>query len=331
MTSQSPLFSVVICTYNRAELLGDAIESVLGQDFNPERYEVLVIDNNSTDGTAVLVRHYPRVRYVFEGKQGLSHARNRGWREAAGRYVAYLDDDAVAPEPWLDLAETIAEERQPAIFGGPIRPRFEVPPPKWWRHWYLVGGFPKTPRALVESEIVYGGNFFCRRDLFAQVGGFDERFGRRGGDLGYGEEQVFQAKVRCLLPDEEIYFHPDLYVDHFTPHYKTSWRWTLKNQFSLGLSAARRQGAIDGFSKHARASDLSASIKRVLKIAYTLSLGIPLRDREAFPRPQNYLYENLGRHLRGLGKIYGRFSNPRAIEAASHPSDDKESARSLTP
>ena len=102
--------SIVICTYNRADLARQAIASVLAQDFPSSEYELLVVDNRSTDHTGAMAQEFcasnPNVRYLIEKEIGLSHARNCGWQAARGEYVAYIDDDCKVPPSWLsaDLA-----------------------------------------------------------------------------------------------------------------------------------------------------------------------------------------------------------------------------------
>ena len=95
-----PRLSVIVCTFNRASALERCLESLRAQHADPATFEVLVIDNASPDDTRERVERYLNgplpCRYVFEPVQGLSHARNRGAREAAAPYVTYLDDDAVS-------------------------------------------------------------------------------------------------------------------------------------------------------------------------------------------------------------------------------------------
>ena len=120
---KNELISVVICTYNRADLARQAITSVLAQDFPQTEYELLIVDNNSTDHTGALAQEfckaYPNVRYIFESHVGLSAARDRGWQEAGGEYVGYIDDDCKVPASWLSAAAEVIEQVHPAAFGGP--------------------------------------------------------------------------------------------------------------------------------------------------------------------------------------------------------------------
>ena len=97
LSGMKPSISVVVCTFNRAQLAATAIESLCEQTADKSQYEVIVVDNNSQDNTREVTEdfcsRYPNLRYCLEEEQGLSHARNRGWRESRGVYVAYVDDD----------------------------------------------------------------------------------------------------------------------------------------------------------------------------------------------------------------------------------------------
>ena len=124
--------SVVICTYNRAELLANSLQTLCEQTINKSDYEVLVVDNNSQDSTPNLTesfcRYYPNIRYFLETRQGLSHARNRGWQEAKGLYVAYIDDDCKVPEQWLTIAMKIIDRIAPTAFGAAPSIKSETAP-----------------------------------------------------------------------------------------------------------------------------------------------------------------------------------------------------------
>src|SRR4028118_720250 len=117
-----PLVSAIICTHNREEYLGEAIDSLLRQDFY--NYEVVVVDNASSDRTRELVEERlssPRLNYVYEPRTGLSVARNTGAKEAQAPILAYLDDDAVASSFWLKaIYEAFARNEKLAIAGGKV-------------------------------------------------------------------------------------------------------------------------------------------------------------------------------------------------------------------
>ena len=97
--------SAVVCTLNRATYLARAVESLVNQTYPKEYYEIIVVDNGSTDNTREVVEQFSQcaiIRYIYEPVKGLSQARNTGWQAAAGKYVAYLDDDAIARPRWLE-------------------------------------------------------------------------------------------------------------------------------------------------------------------------------------------------------------------------------------
>src|SRR5713226_9622239 len=123
-SDSTPLISVVICTRNRAQLLERALASVADQEFARTDYEILVVDNGSTDRTQEVVKQFPDARYLYEGEAGLCIARNAGWREAKGRYVAFFDDDATALPGWLAAIRDGFASASPlvGIVGGPVRP-----------------------------------------------------------------------------------------------------------------------------------------------------------------------------------------------------------------
>src|SRR5690348_14636457 len=121
------LISLVITTFNRAELLRSALESVANSKVeNQDTIEVIVVDNNSVDHTRQTVenvgaRGFPfALRYVYEPRQGLSYARNRGADEANGIYVAYMDDDQLLEEHYLSRIESVFLHTKAACVGGPV-------------------------------------------------------------------------------------------------------------------------------------------------------------------------------------------------------------------
>ena len=99
------VLSIIVCTYNRESLLPLCLQSLTDQAIDKRLYEVIVVNNNSTDGTQEVAESFAEMsknlRVVLERRQGLSHARNRGWMEAQGKFVAYIDDDAIAWPDWI--------------------------------------------------------------------------------------------------------------------------------------------------------------------------------------------------------------------------------------
>src|SRR3989337_3554689 len=98
------VISAIICTHNRVEYLTKAIQSLVDQNIPKSKYEIIVVDNCSTDSTREVVEKFSsksNIRYIYEPTLGANKARNTGWRNARGKYIAYLDDDAIASPVWL--------------------------------------------------------------------------------------------------------------------------------------------------------------------------------------------------------------------------------------
>lgn len=196
------MISVVVCTFNRVDLLRGCLESLIGQSVEPR--EVIVVNNNSTDETATwleeFIQTHPLFNVVFEPKQGLSHARNAGLVHAKGRYIAYLDDDGVADPNWVrGIQKTIEEVGEEFVaFGSAYFPFYQDSKPKWFADrfgtWY--GG--PTIRSYMGGECICGGNMVLRKDILESVGGFSPDFGMRGTVRSFGEESEVHLKLKKL-------------------------------------------------------------------------------------------------------------------------------------
>ncbi|MEQ8811104.1 MAG: glycosyltransferase family 2 protein [Imperialibacter sp.] len=128
--------TVIICTYNRSDLLQECLESIVNQSMDDRNFDVVVVDNNSSDRTKEVVDSmagkYHNVHYLKEENQGLSHARNAGWRLAKTEWVNYLDDDAISHNDYVEkILETIQQYDYP-IFGGVYHQWFKFGRPDWF-------------------------------------------------------------------------------------------------------------------------------------------------------------------------------------------------------
>jgi glycosyltransferase involved in cell wall biosynthesis len=308
--SEELLFSVVVCTYNRARLMAQAVSSLGVQTLPADRFEILIVDNASTDNTAlesrVLARRLPNVRCLTEPDLGLSHARNCGWRAARARYVGFLDDDAIAPERWLEIAAEIAATQAPAAFGGPYYPYYESAKPTWFRDSYESREPGHDAGALDPEQDLNGGNMFVRRDLLVQMGGYDPRLGMVGDALGYGEETELQDRIRRADPRALIYYDPRLSILHLARAEKLSLLWRARRIYANGRTRARRQP-----DRTASRPALFAKMGQSLaKLVGQLTIRTAQRDRSRYPAWQNYAYEvGLG-HLRSIGEAMEQLTSP---------------------
>lgn len=205
----SPDISVVVCTYNRAGLLTRTIESLFAQKAACA-FEVLVIDNNSTDNTAAVVKSLQSkapftLRYVAERRQGNAYARNTGVEHAQAPIVAFLDDDVIADENWIQTIKTAFDrDDQLSFAGGKVLPLWDDDPPSWLTHsqW--------APLALLdygddEKEIagqmplgLLTANIAFKKEVFAAVGSFSPSVQRVKDRIGSMEDTEFLMRLcRC--------------------------------------------------------------------------------------------------------------------------------------
>lgn len=175
-----PGVSVVVCTHNGALTLGDCLAGLLALRY--PRYEVIVVDDGSTDDTAAVVARYEGVQLIRTGNQGLSRARNTGLHAARHEIVAYLDDDARPDPDWLVyLADTFARTDHAGV-GGP-----NIPPPDVGAVADAVAMAPGGPVHVLLTDAIAehipGCNMAFRRDRLLAIGGFDPQFRIAGDDV----------------------------------------------------------------------------------------------------------------------------------------------------
>ena len=195
------IISAIICTHNRAEYLGKAIQSLIDQSLDKKDYEILVIDNASTDKTKEICSKFNEIIYVYEPKLGLSHARNTGLKKAKGRYIAYLDDDAIASKDWLkNIIKTFENNKKIVALGGKIEPIWESTRPKWLSDGMLgmlaVVDWGNKSKFLKDDEWIAGANIAFNKQFLEDSGGFDINLGRKGKNLLSMEETLLFDKIK---------------------------------------------------------------------------------------------------------------------------------------
>jgi len=313
-TQSDPRISVVVCTYNRAGLLRGLLPTLCEQSADPSDYEVIVVDNNSSDRTPDVVTgfcsRFRNVHYVCESRRGLSHARNRGWRESRGRYVAYVDDDARVPQTWIASATKVIDAVDPAVVGGPYYPFYDSPKPKWFKDAYASSALGNKARVLDAFEFLSGSNFMVRREVLERLGGFDPRLGMAGSTVGYGEETELQKRMRREMPGEAIHYEPALYVRHRVSADKMTMRWMARHYFVAGRFVYHVFGPMRGCGEGGWA--LCREAARALGAFSTeLARAVLWRDRRRYPYFQNHLCERVLPHLETLGRIVEQCSRGR--------------------
>lgn len=237
-----PDISVVVCTFNRAALLRGALESLATQSLDPKIYEIVVVDNGSTDETQATVDAFKRkhpghhVVSVRETQQGLAHARNTGMRCSRGRYIAYIDDDARADRKWLEVGVRLVEELEPMCIGGKVIPVYEAKKPSWYKDGYETRTWGPSARFLSKRESFSGSNMIWSRSVLERFGGFDVRVGVKGPHLGLGEETALFNRIWDSVENPTFFYSPELIVYHMVPAWKMTISYQLKRRFSWGQS-----------------------------------------------------------------------------------------------
>jgi glucosyl-dolichyl phosphate glucuronosyltransferase len=275
-----------------------AVQSLLDQTLDRGRFEILIVDNNSTDDTAERARRlgedHSHVRCLSELQQGLSSARNCGWRGARGTFVGFLDDDAKAPPEWLSVAEEVVQAHDPDIFGGPYYPFYEGSKPRWFRDAYGSREMATGPGYLTGDKTLSGSNIFFRRQLLEEVGGFDPRFGMTGEKVWYGEETALQLSIRRTHPGSQSYYEPRLYVEHLVRQQKMTLAWTVREFFNRGRaveSLVQSQDRSSGIPEQTAVAAVKQIGLCVARLGFYNTYRLAMRDRRRFPRIENFLYE----------------------------------------
>jgi glucosyl-dolichyl phosphate glucuronosyltransferase len=221
--NHKPIISVVICTYNNADSLAITLQQLSAQiTQQKENIEIILVDNNSPDHTKEVYCKFSQgtsiaSSYLFEARQGLSHARNTGVANAQGKYILFTDDDAEIPPYWLDAYLQQIENNNPDCLYSRINIIWDKAKPWWFLPEYTpcFVGVDYGNQSLIISDIhkeFYGKNFCIKKLLVLELGGFDPALGRNGGKLIAGEETLLYRKMveqkRCLL------YFPDAPVGH---------------------------------------------------------------------------------------------------------------------
>ena len=244
------MISVIICTYNREKYIYNVLKSIAENDLSRKEYEVVLVNNNSTDNTEQECRRFeadfPEVkfRYCLETSQGLSYARNCGIRQSEGDLLAYVDDDATVNKEYLSTYARFFAKRPDAVAaGGPILPVYETEEPSWMTHYtrQLITGklyLGDKEREFPRGAFPGGGNACYRKSVFDTVGLFNVELGRKGNSLiGAEEKDLFDKMTTNGM---HFYYLPTAILYHIIPPHKLTQDYFDRLTFSIGQSERYR-------------------------------------------------------------------------------------------
>lgn len=233
--------SVNVCTYNRAEMLRGTLESLICQKTDGKfSYEIVVVDNASTDDTKAVVEQVSKnslvpIRYIFEENKGVAQARNRGIKESQGAWIAFFDDDQLAESDWLYELYDMVSETNANCTGGPYFLRLKE---------QELNRLTPTLRAILgdyqhgnkkrrcnRNTVPATGNALVKKPVFDIVGNFDTTMTQGGSDNDFFR--------RVLRAGFEIWFTPKAKIYHIVPSYRLKDGYFLRTSNSHGCNLAK--------------------------------------------------------------------------------------------
>ncbi|MGX5726584.1 glycosyltransferase family 2 protein [Metapseudomonas otitidis] len=260
------MISVIIPTRNRSNLLAQALQSIVYQRLESSLFEVLVVDNGSSDSTPDVIEFYkgkmPNLIGIYAPEPGLHNGRHAGMQRAKGEILVFADDDIEALPTWLESISEAFQDSGVAMVGGNNYPYFLEEPPRWlrrlWERSNCQGYYSIPSLSVIEfvsapteisPHLVWGCNFSIRKEILLEAGGFhpdgmpQELIRFRGDGETYVSSFVENSKMKCV-------FHPGASVYHkVTPE-----RMTIRYFYQRGFN----QGVSDSFTR-LRESQLGAS------------------------------------------------------------------------
>lgn len=274
------MLSIIIPTRNRAELLQKALESLKNQTLNANQFEVLVVDNGSTDNTVEVCQRFQgklqKFRYFYEDTPGLHIGRHKGYEEACGDILVYIDDDIEALPGWLEAIQDCFSNPQVALVGGNILPSYLETPPEWlsklWKKSRIFNGNAIAALSLIQLpegqyEIsplyIWGCNFSVRRNIVKRAGGFhpdgmpQELIRFRGDGETHISQYILDNNYCCLFDSRASVYHA------VTPE-RMTMDYFERRAFNQGISNSYAQLRAQGGSNHATKSPVKPFASRLI-------------------------------------------------------------------
>ena len=237
--STTPKITVIICTYNRGDLLSETLPSVFNQNVSESKYDVIVINNNSNDSTEEILinfsKSYSNLSVIKETQQGLSYARNAGYVNSTTEWIVYLDDDAMVPSDFVAIALQTIKSNKYDCFGGVYYAWYKYGKPVWFKDIYAsTAEFYKQNNGH-KLRYASGGIMAIKKSILIDFSGFPTHLGMKGNAMAYGEETFLQNQMK--RNGYTIGINPKWNIKHIVNKYKLSPMWFIKNGYVTGRDA----------------------------------------------------------------------------------------------
>lgn len=247
------MISIIIPTYNRCFQLENTLKSLTRLKTDPMRFEIVIVDNASTDHTKQVsenfIQHFPgfNIRYFYETIPGLLSGRHRGAEEAKGEIYTFIDDDVEVNDNWLETILNVMEANSDVdLLTGPCLPQYEIDPPEWLSNFWIkdenglhCGWLSLLDFGDKEKEIdpifVWGLNFTVRKFVFERLKGFHP-------DITPEKFQMFQGdgetglSLKAKEAGFKAWYHPQVKLKHLVPKSRLSIDYFKQRAYSQGIS-----------------------------------------------------------------------------------------------
>lgn len=283
----TPTISIIVPTYNRAEMLRVTIDSFIAQDYPKEKFEIIIANNNSTDNTEQVAESYlkksvgVRVKYLFEARQGVHYARNTAAKHSASEILYFTDDDMIARTNLLtEIVKPFSMDNRIATVTGKVLPKWEIPPPRWVLELCYNAKLSLNDRKedLIISTVDCG-IFSChqaiRREAFFDSGGFNPE-NTAGIWVGDGETGL-NIKIKEL--GYKFAYIGSSVIFHMIPPSRMTQSYLNRRSKNQGACASYAAYKKNKFTKYELIGRLPIHlIRSFLKFTYYLMSSIWYRD-----------------------------------------------------
>ena len=253
------MVSVIVCTFNRVKYLPICLEKLANQTVSSSKYEIIIIDNNSTDESGAACELFIdmhktlNVHYFLELKQGHTYSRNRGIAESKGEILAFIDDDAFVEVNYIENINKAFSNLEIVALGGKITPHYESGNPPVWMSKYLLPlvaalDMGEHKQYFRKGKFPIGANMAFRKNVFQNFGWFNIELGRRGskGLEGGDEKDIF---LKLHKSGAKILYDPNIKVTHIIPESRLQLAYIKGLAIGVGSSERKRLKSTDIFQK----------------------------------------------------------------------------------